>query len=42
MLYDDPEFIKSKITVMRMILQYFAKHERADGTVSSGWITTNL
>jgi alpha-L-rhamnosidase len=34
LFYDDPEFIKSKITVMRMILDYFARHERANGTVS--------
>jgi len=33
MLYDDPNFIKSKLPIMRMIMQYFAKHERADGTL---------
>jgi hypothetical protein len=33
MLYDDPAFIKSKLPIMRMILQYFSKHERADATL---------
>ncbi len=34
MLFDDPEFIRSKLPIMRMILAYFERHERGDLTLS--------
>ncbi len=33
MIYNEPEYIKSKLPIMRLLLQYFMDHERADGTL---------
>jgi hypothetical protein len=33
MLYDDPDFVRSKLPVVRQILSYFEQKERPDGTL---------